>query len=165
MSRKRIPCWGKSGTSLIRARSRATRSGSAARAIDQLPERLDQQQVLEPHHHSRRFLDRLDPLPPPLRAAGAQRRGEKLIEQLRLPLGRRAQEGEVAGHQPEPRQLGRRPHHLPFGLVEVPLAAAAGAAIRPNSASWSISCSSTPSSAATSASSAWAPAPFARERA
>src|SRR6185312_16666328 len=62
---------------------------------------------------------RLDRLLAALRVARAQRRGEDLLQQRRLAVGRRAERAQVAPADPVAGELGDRAHDLALGLVVV----------------------------------------------
>ena len=92
MSLKTIPGFGKSGMS----RTSASRSTAMARlSADDLAQVADEQQVLEVRRDGREVLQRLDRLLAALGVARAQRRGEDLLQQRRLAVGRRC--GRRAG--------------------------------------------------------------------
>src|SRR3954469_26003441 len=114
MSLKTIPGLGRSGMSLMWAR----------RSTSDLPQVADQQQVLEMGGHGGEVLERLDRLLAPRGIAGAQRRLEDLLQQRRLPVGRRAEDAQVAPRDPVAGKLRHRADDLALGLV-VPLGAVA----------------------------------------
>src|SRR3954466_14184374 len=114
MSLKTIPGFGKSGMSLMWAR----------RSTSDLPQVADQQQVLEVGGDRGEVLERLDRLLAPGGIARAQGRLEDLLQEGRLPVGRRAEDAQVAAGDPVARQLGHGADDLPLGLV-VPLGAVA----------------------------------------
>src|SRR4051812_15780538 len=68
---------------------------------------------------SGQVLERLDRLAAALGIAGAQRRGEDLLEQRRLALGRGLEHAQVAAGDAVAGELGHRAHDLAFGLVVV----------------------------------------------
>src|SRR4051794_13283750 len=128
MSRKRIPGFGKSGMSRTKAArsvltSRATfawkqsaRSSLSSGDLAQVP---DEQQVLEVAGDRGQVLQRPDRLLAALGIARAQRRGEDLLQQRGLAVGRRAEDAQVAPADAVARELGDRAHDLALGLVEV----------------------------------------------
>ena len=69
--------------------------------------------------HGGEVLERLDRLLAALGIARAQRRGEDLLQQRRLAVGRRAEDAQVAPADAVARELGDRADDLALGLVEV----------------------------------------------
>src|SRR4051794_29019247 len=123
MSLKTMPGRGKSGMSRMCARrsSAASPRSPSARDLAQVPH---EEQVLEVRGDRGEVLERLDGLPAALRVPRAKRRGEDLLEQRRLAVGRGAEDAEVATAHPEARELGDGPHDLAVGVVVVGLAVA-----------------------------------------
>src|SRR3954453_8248675 len=114
MSLKPMPGLGKSGISRMRLLRRA--EGSLPNDLPQIP---DQQQVLEVCRHRREVLERLDRLLAALRVARAQRRGEDLLQQRRLPVGRGPEGAQVAAAHTVAGELGDGADDLALGLVVV----------------------------------------------
>src|ERR1700722_1819470 len=126
MSLKPIPGLGKSGISRISGR-RGGRADIPSMGIDSagdLAQVADQQEVLQVGRHGREVLERLERLCAPLRVARAQRRSEDLLEQVRLAVGRGAEDPQVAPAYAVARELGDGADDLALGLGEVAHAAA-----------------------------------------
>src|SRR3954451_3238912 len=117
MSLKPIPGCGKSGIS--RTRARRSTATAARRLADDLAQVPDEQQVLQVRRHRGEVLERLDRLLAALGVARAQRRGEDLLQQRRLAVGRRAERAQVAPADAVACQLGHRADDLALGLVVV----------------------------------------------
>src|ERR671926_1752765 len=79
----------------------------------------DEQQVLEVGRDRGEVLERLDRLLATVRVARAERRGEDLLEQRRLAVGRGAEHAQVAAADAEARELGHRADDLLLGVVVV----------------------------------------------
>src|SRR4051794_7672991 len=105
MSRNRMPGFGKSGMSRTKA----------ARSIGNLPQVADQQEVLEVAGDGGEVLQRLDRLLAALRVARPQRRGQDLLQQRGLAVGRGAEDAEVAPADAVARELRDRAHDLALG--------------------------------------------------
>src|SRR3954470_3258047 len=114
MSLKPMPGLGKSGISRMRLLRRA--EGSLPNDLPQIP---DQQQVLEVCRHRREVLERLDRLLAALRVARAQRRGEDLLQQRRLPVGGGPERAQVAPADAVAGEFGHGADDLALGLVVV----------------------------------------------
>src|SRR3954470_21460151 len=117
MSLKPIPGCGKSGIS--RTRARRSTATAARRLPDDLAQVPDEQQVLEVRRHRGEVLERLDRLLAALGVARAQRRGEDLLQQRRLAVGRGPERAQVAPADAVAGELGHRAHDLSLGLVVV----------------------------------------------
>src|SRR3954469_7549897 len=116
MSLNPIPGCGKSGISRTRARrSAATATGSA----DDLAQVPDEQEVLEVRRDGREVLERLDRLLAALGVARAQRRGEDLLQQRRLAVGRGPECAQVAPADAVAGELGDRADDLALRLVVI----------------------------------------------
>ena len=101
------------------------RRPSAARAHRAILRRSRiEQQVLEVRGDRGEVLERLDRLLAALGIARAQRRGEDLLEQRRLAVGRGAEHAQVAPADAVARELGDGADDLALGLVVVADAAA-----------------------------------------
>src|SRR6202042_2761363 len=120
MSRNRIPGRGKSGMSRMNSRrSRVgTLSGATASGRD-LAQVADEEQMLEVGGDRGEILQRIDRLLAPLGITRAQRRGQDVLEQLRLAVGRAAEHPQVAATHAVARELGYGPDDLALGLVVV----------------------------------------------
>ena len=94
-----------------------------------------EQQVLEVRRDGGEVLQRLDGLLAPLGVARAQRRGEDLLQQRGLAVGRRAERAQVAPADAVARQLGDRADDLALGLVVVGLPARSSPLMTPYSSS------------------------------
>src|SRR5215208_625632 len=81
------------------------------------PQVPHEQQVLEVRGDGGEVLERLDRLAAALGVAGAQRRGEDLLEQRGLAVGRGPEDAQVASSDPEARELARGAHDFALGLV------------------------------------------------
>ena len=79
----------------------------------------DQQQVLQMGGDRRQVLERLDRLASAVRVARAQGRSQDALEQLRLAVGRTAEDAQVAPADAVARELGDGRDDLALGLVEV----------------------------------------------
>src|SRR3954447_15935373 len=117
MSLKPIPGCGKSGIS--RTRARRSTATAARRLADDLAQVPDEQQVLQVRRHRGEVLERLDRLLAALGVARAQRRGEDLLQQRRLAVGRGPERAQVAPADAVAGELGHRAHDLALGLVVV----------------------------------------------
>src|SRR3954465_11997330 len=117
MSLKPIPGCGKSGIS--RTRARRSTATAARRLPDDLAQVPDEQQVLEGRRHRGEVLERLDRLLAALGVARAQRRGEDLLQQRRLAVGRGPERAQVAPADAVTGELRHRAHDLALGLVVV----------------------------------------------
>src|SRR5712692_1880202 len=113
MSLKTIPGLGKSGMS----RMYCLRSKSTSDSARNLPQIPNEQQVLQMGRHGHEILEGLYCLLALLRVAGAQGRGEDLLKQCRLAVGRRAEHAQIAAADAVARQLGDRADDLALGLV------------------------------------------------
>ena len=113
--------------------SRMCRGGPSARTPTRPGLRQDvilrrsrtQQQVLQVRGDRGQVLERLDRLLAAVRVPRAQRRGQDLLEQRRLAVGRGAEHAQVAPADAEARQLGHGADDLALGVVVERLAVAA----------------------------------------
>src|SRR3954452_2574767 len=124
MSLKPIPGLGKSGISRISARRSAATGANGSPnpppgLADDLAQVADQQQVLEVRRDRREVLERLDRLLAALRVPRAQRRGEDLLQERRLPVGRGPERAQVAPADAVAGEFGHGADDLALGLVVV----------------------------------------------
>src|SRR5580704_631261 len=105
-------------------RPRTPRCARHRASADDLAQVADQQQVLEMGGDGGEVLERVDRLFAPLGVARAQGRREDLLQQVRLTVGRRAKNAQVAPAYAVARELCDGGDDLPLGLVEVAHAAA-----------------------------------------
>ena len=112
MSLNTIPGLGKSGMSRMWSRRSPALTWRSAQIAHE-------QQVLEVRGDRGEVLERLDRLLAPLGIARAQRRGEDLLQQRGLALGRGAEHAQVAARHAVAGQLGDGAHDLALGLVVV----------------------------------------------
>src|SRR3954469_2551525 len=124
MSLKTIPGLGKPGMSRTSARRVAATGALASASANDPAQIADEEQVLEVRRHRGEVLERLDRLLAALGVARAQRRGEDLLQQRRLAVGRRAERAQVAPADAVARKLGHGAHDLALGLVVDPAAVA-----------------------------------------
>src|SRR4051794_5760657 len=118
MSLKTPPAVGKSAMSRMRA-ARSTVIARLAGSAGDLAQVADEQQVLEVRRDGREVLQRLERLLAPVGVARAQRRGEDLLEQRGLAVGRGAEGAQVATADAVAGELGDGADDLALGLVEV----------------------------------------------
>src|SRR3954454_8004151 len=119
MSLKTIPGLGKPGMSRTSARRVAATGALASASANDPAQIADEEQVLEVRRHRGEVLERLDRLLAALGVARAQRRGEDLLQQRRLAVGRGAERPQGAPADAVAGELGHRAHDLALGLVVV----------------------------------------------
>src|SRR6478609_5713473 len=119
MSLNTIPGRGKSGMSRTSRRRVAAAAAVGSASANDLAQVADEEQVLEVRRDRREVLERLDGLLAALGVARAQRRGEDLLQQRGLAVGRGAERAQVAPADAVAGQLGDRADDLPLGLVVV----------------------------------------------
>src|SRR5882672_6741499 len=84
---------------------RVTRGTAAPSVPGETTEVADQQQVLEVADRGGQALEALQRLLAPLRVAGAQRGAEQRFQQVRLAVGRGAEDAQVARADADPGEL------------------------------------------------------------
>src|SRR3712207_8187890 len=95
------------------SRTSAARSTISAGDLAQV---ADEEQVLEVRGHRGQVLQRLDRLVAALGIARAKGRGQDLLQQRRLAVGRAAEDAQVAPADAVARELGDRADDLALGL-------------------------------------------------
>src|SRR6476661_4546297 len=117
MSLNTIPGRGKSGMSRTSRRRVAAAAAVGSASANDLAQVADEEQVLEVRRDCREVLERLDRLLAALGVARAQRRGEDLLQQRSLAVGRGAEGAQVAPADAVARELGHCAHDLLLGVV------------------------------------------------